>query len=233
MSTTRVSRPQALAAKSRPDGAFDRKQSNPVNGTTSEAPAPTTRAEQRRREIVATAATLFNEKGYALTGMEDIAFALGMAKPTMYHYFRSKDQILTAIHEEVSLVLRQRISSREAAALGPAERLFEMIVDILELSETHPGHQRVWAEHQRELPADAREARRVRVVEYVSIVESCLREGIDQGIFRPVDTYLTTMQIIGMSTWAYQWIHDSHAWRARDVAHVFWGNLWRGLNVAT
>jgi AcrR family transcriptional regulator len=187
------------------------------------------KADQRRKEIVARAAELFNERGYALTSMEDIANALGMAKPTLYHYFRSKEQILAAIHEEVSQVLRQRLKARELAALGPAQQLFEIIVDILELSETHPGHQRVWTEHARELSDAARAAREVRVQEYQSIIANCIEGGIREGVFRPVDVWLTTMQITGMATWAYVWFRSEPKRRARDVAHVFWGNLFTGL----
>ena len=40
----------------------------------------------RERDIVATAARLFKEKGYRATTLEDIAAAVGMLKGSLYYY---------------------------------------------------------------------------------------------------------------------------------------------------
>lgn len=64
-----------------------------------------TRADQKRGQIATRAAALFDGQGYHATTMEDIAAAVGIAKPTLYHYYRPKAEILYAIHEEcVSVV---------------------------------------------------------------------------------------------------------------------------------
>lgn len=46
--------------------------------------------ETRRQEIVATASQLFQSKSYKHTSMNDVMDALGIAKGTIYHYFKSK-----------------------------------------------------------------------------------------------------------------------------------------------
>jgi len=60
----------------------------------SDASPPTPRAGGRRAEIVEIAARLFDRHGYHSTSMDDIAEAVGLRKPSLYHYFKSKDQIL-------------------------------------------------------------------------------------------------------------------------------------------
>src|SRR3954452_6177364 len=54
----------------------------------------------RRDEILREAALLFLESGYRGTSMGTIADRVGIAKPTLYHYWRSKEDILYEIHKQ-------------------------------------------------------------------------------------------------------------------------------------
>ncbi|WP_242130063.1 TetR/AcrR family transcriptional regulator [Sphingobium sp. Sx8-8] len=56
-----------------------------------------TRSEQKRREIVAAAASLFVEQGYERTSMSAISERVGGSKATLYGYFESKEELLRAV----------------------------------------------------------------------------------------------------------------------------------------
>lgn len=65
-------------------------------------PRATTRARQadlRRDELLATCLRLFAEQGFKATTIADIAAATDTAHGLVYHYFRSKDELLVAILE--------------------------------------------------------------------------------------------------------------------------------------
>lgn len=111
--------------------------------------------QQRHQQIVSEAAALFDEAGYTNATMDDLAKSVGVAKPTLYHYFRSKDEILQAIHEEFIDLLIMRHEQRAITGLGPEHLLREIMVDILDLMETHHGHVRVFFEHHRQLSPKA------------------------------------------------------------------------------
>ncbi|MGV8129626.1 MAG: TetR/AcrR family transcriptional regulator [Methanolinea sp.] len=55
--------------------------------------------EEVRKKIIATAHTLFHERGYLNTKMSDIATALGVTKPTIYNYFDTKENLFIAVAE--------------------------------------------------------------------------------------------------------------------------------------
>ncbi len=55
--------------------------------------------EQRRQEIIFAAKALFQEKQYEKTTMQDLIDHLGIAKGTIYHYFKSKEELLVAVIE--------------------------------------------------------------------------------------------------------------------------------------
>ena len=54
----------------------------------------------RWNEIVDAAATLFRQKGFVATSLEDIAGEVGMYKGSLYHYIKSKEDLLTAVVRE-------------------------------------------------------------------------------------------------------------------------------------
>ena len=59
------------------------------------------KAAERKSEIVNTAHHLFQIKGYDKTTMQDVMDHLGIAKGTIYHYFKSKEELLEAVIETI------------------------------------------------------------------------------------------------------------------------------------
>src|ERR1019366_6225857 len=96
----------------------------------------------------------FDTRGFQATSMEDIADAVGLRKPSLYHYFKSKDDILFLIHDEFIELLLQRHLHRLEIGVEPKILLLEAMSDMLELMDTHRGHIRVFFEARRELPAN-------------------------------------------------------------------------------
>lgn len=55
--------------------------------------------ELKRQAVLRTAAALFRSKGVENTALSDVADALNVSKPTIYYYFRNKDEVLIALIE--------------------------------------------------------------------------------------------------------------------------------------
>jgi AcrR family transcriptional regulator len=58
--------------------------------------------ETRRQEIIETAAELFEKKGIRKTSITEIAKTLCVAKGLVYYYFSSKDELVTAVIEQLA-----------------------------------------------------------------------------------------------------------------------------------
>ena len=196
-----------------------------------EARTPAGGATQRRTEIVQHASELFDEVGYHTTSMDDIAKAVGLAKPTLYHYFQSKDSILLAVHEEfIRLLLGRQRTRALSEDQDPIEVLYEVMVDIIDLMRTHRGHVRVFFEHHRELPADARSGAMADRDEYFRSVRQIFEAGQARGVFRG-DPELSALALFGMCNWAYQWYDPKGRLTTQDVARYFHGVLLDGVAV--
>ena len=56
--------------------------------------------EDNRTKLLTCATNLFTARGYDAVGVQEIADAAGIKKPTLYHYFGSKSGLLKAILDE-------------------------------------------------------------------------------------------------------------------------------------
>lgn len=186
-------------------------------------------AEERRQQVVVEAATLFDEVGYESATMDDIAKRVGVAKPTLYHYFQSKDQILQAIHQDFIDLLLARHNRRLETNQAPETLLLAIMTDVLGLMETHRGHVRVFFEHHRQLPKDAKDVIRLKRDQYQQIVEELFAAGVRLGAFRRTDPSLATLALFGMCNWAYQWYSPGGLLPPEGIANQFWGFLVFGI----
>lgn len=80
-------------------------------------------SEWRHREILEAARRIFARLSYAATNVEEIAKEAGMAKGTVYLYFKSKEEILAAVLASDLKCLIDKTIDGMSAAKTFAERL--------------------------------------------------------------------------------------------------------------
>jgi AcrR family transcriptional regulator len=191
--------------------------------------APAVTGDERRRQLIETAAELFDSRGYHRTSVEDVAEACGIRKPTLYHYFSSKDEILRSIHDEFIDLLIERQDARVARGLNATEIIFEVMRDVLDLMRTHRGYVRVFFEHHRDLSDDSRDAIRAKRDRYQASIEQIFVRGAADGELRDVDPRLATLVLAGMCNWAYQWYQPDGVLSSEQIARQFCSILVEGL----
>lgn len=166
---------------------------------------PTVAAEQRIRDIVRGAARLFDEIGYHATNMEMVAHAAQLRKPTLYHYIKSKEEILLRIHQALiddfaatHLVRAEQGYSREAQLLG-------IVTDILRAIADNGGYVRAFFEHYRELDPDMRRQISGKRQAYFKCVTDLIADGVADGVYHTGDVRLSALFLLGQVNWAYTW----------------------------
>lgn len=177
----------------------------------------------RLDEIVARAATLFDDQGYHQTRMEDIAEAVGLKKSTLYHYIKSKEEILTLIHTEFLDLLLESLDAPDREIMTPEELLRETMRDLIRLMGTHRSHVRVFFEHHRELTGDFRSSIEARRDAYFGRVRDFIVIASAEGTYRVNRVDLATLAVFGMCNWAYQWFDAAGPETADEVAELFFG----------
>lgn len=81
--------------------------------------------EDMRRLILEAARKLFLEQGYEKTSIRNIADAIEYSPGTIYLYYKDKNELLFALHEEAFLKMMQELI-KVTGIKDPFERLVEM-----------------------------------------------------------------------------------------------------------
>jgi len=164
------------------------------------------------RDILRTAARLFQERGYDATSMQDIASALHFSKAALYHHFESKDEILFQIMDYGMDVFEERVLSEIRPIVDPEERLRTCI--RLHIQLVLRGRDReitVILHENRALPPDANKQINARKKSYIVLLENLIGEvqrkraaGKALGTVHP---QVAAFALLGMINWTYQWYH--------------------------
>jgi AcrR family transcriptional regulator len=138
--------------------------------------------EVRRQEIVATARELFQKNEYEKTAMQDVMDRLGIAKGTIYHYFKSKEELLEAVVEDIVTEniahLQESLNATQGNALDKLRVLItsgNLADDQDEILEHlhRPGNIGL---HTRQLA--------VTLSRLAPLYASLIRQGCEEGLFQ-------------------------------------------------
>lgn len=91
--------------------------------------------EKRRSEIARRSIGVFARKGFQASTIQDIADAAGIGKGTIYHYFRTKEEILRAVSSEIFLEVERSLGAALLRLDEPEERLVALIQESMNLTE--------------------------------------------------------------------------------------------------
>src|ERR1700709_1880993 len=74
---------------------------------------------------------LFAEYGYAQTSVQQIVDAAGVTKGALYHYFKSKDDLLFDIYDRILSLQRQHLDDIVGRALPTGETMRLVCEDVV------------------------------------------------------------------------------------------------------
>ncbi|OZG71614.1 TetR family transcriptional regulator [Hahella sp. CCB-MM4] len=83
--------------------------------------------DSARGRLLSKAAHLFKEKGYERTTVRDLAASVGIQSGSIFHHFRSKEEILFAVMEETILYITAKMEEALSKASSPKESLLALI----------------------------------------------------------------------------------------------------------
>lgn len=170
------------------------------------------RKELVREQLIDIAASLFQTKGFDQTSMNDIARALGLGRSAVYHYFRSKEEILASLVESESATPSNELESiRAASGMTATEKLRHAVIGGVTRRLSGQSRFNMLSRLEPQIPEALRpqyNASRRHILDlYVALIE----EGIASGEFRPVDPKIAAFAVIGMANWTSNWYSASGA----------------------
>ncbi|GAB2628887.1 TetR/AcrR family transcriptional regulator [Prescottella soli] len=166
---------------------------------------PSHAAAQRER-VLAGAADIFSKQGYRATSMNEIAAAVDLSKPTLYHYFRNKEELLIRLYEDVmneSLATARRIVD---TVPNPLDALRDLIAYRVRYTCENQAIHKVFFEEEEELPPELLHSVMEMRKQFEDVMKGLVGQHLDgtgRSLMVSETVYVNTC--LGAANWVYKW----------------------------
>ena len=172
--------------------------------------------------LLAEATRLFAERGYDRTSVQEIVEAAGVTKGALYHYFGSKDDLLSEIYGRVLRLQTDRLNTIAARPGAVEQRLAEAAADVVVTSIQNLDDTKIFFRSMHQLSPEKQKAVRAERRRYHETFRALVEEGQRDGHFRAemrpdlvVDFFFGSVHHLGT------WYHADGPLSADQVATEF------------
>ena len=138
--------------------------------------AELTRYDQKLEMILRTSARIFAEKSYHSTSMRDISRATGVSLAGLYHYCKSKEELLFLIQDHCFGRVLERFEERIKEVSDPVEKLRIFIDNHLSFFAANMAEMKVLSHEAESLGGDLHEHVSAKKGRYARVARKILRE---------------------------------------------------------
>jgi TetR/AcrR family transcriptional regulator, cholesterol catabolism regulator len=178
----------------------------------------------RLDQIYYVAAKIFCDKGYDATSMSDIADAVGITKAGIYHYVKSKQDLLFAIMNfgmdklELHVILPARAVTDAEQRLRAILRNHSLLIIKGSAPEGYSPLTVLNDEMAGLTPAHRRKVQQ-RKRAYMDLMRETLLQLKEEGKLKDVDTTVAAFSLFGMLLWLSRWYRPDGRLTGEDVAN--------------
>ncbi|GHF37658.1 AcrR family transcriptional regulator [Amycolatopsis bartoniae] len=182
------------------------------------------------RRLLAAATKLFAQQGYDRTSVQEIVAAAGVTKGAMYHYFGSKDDLLSEIYGRVLRLQTEQLEKVAATEAPVAERLRRAAQDVVVSTIENLDDMTIFLQSVHLLAPEKSRAVRAERRRYHERFRALVEEGQRAGEFRAdkpadivVDFFFGSVHHLGA------WYRSGGRLSAREVGEHYADLLLAGL----
>jgi TetR/AcrR family transcriptional regulator, fatty acid metabolism regulator protein len=152
----------------------------------------------RRDRIIESALEIFAKKGFQEATISEISKAAGVSDATVYEYFKSKEELLFVIPEEITENSIKETEMVLPYLRGAEPKLRAIVQGYVNTYENNPEYTNLIMLHLRSNRNFLKTTAYEVIRKAAGFMLSCIKEGIDTGVFRKdTDPYLVRAMILG------------------------------------
>ncbi len=181
----------------------------------------TARATSSAARIYDSALRLFSERGYHASGIREIAGLAGVNTSVLYHYARSKDDLLSQLLADGTA--RYRAAALRCVAEGerPEERLVALVSTQVMANGRHRRMARVLDHEQSALPRRLRKDVLRMTAEVEQLWDETIAAGAEEGVFAVESPRMARLALLRMAAGVNQWYAERGALSIEEIARIF------------
>lgn len=163
------------------------------------------RYDQKLEFILRTSARIFAEKNYHSTTMRDIARATKVSLSGLYHYCKSKEELLFLIQDNCFGRVLERLEQRLSGISEPEQKLRIFIENHLAFFAANMAEMKVLSHEADSLGRELQRQVSGKKEKYTRLARKILSEVQQQKPERQIDLTVATYALFGMMNWIYNW----------------------------
>lgn len=171
----------------------------------------------KREAVLHAAVESFNNKGFNSTSLDEVAVALNVTKPTIYHYFSNKDEVLFECVRLGIESLRNALDAVEDTGANGRDRLRALMHGYAKVMTEDFG-MCVARTADHELSDTSRNRFRALKREVDDSVRDIVKQGMLDGSIPAGDPRMITFVLTGALNWVGHWFDSSGEMTAEEVA---------------
>ena len=169
-----------------------------------------TKHDQKLEFILRNAARIFAEKNYHSTTMRDISRATNVSLAGLYHYCKSKEELLFLIQDNCFGRVLERLEVRLSEVQDPVSQLRIFIENHLSFFAANMAEMKVLSHEAESLAGDLHTHVSTKKEKYTRLARRILQDIQQQQEGQSqVDLTVATYALFGMMNWTYNW-YDPH-----------------------
>jgi len=177
------------------------------------------RYDQKLEFILRTAARIFAEKNYHSTSMRDISRATNVSLAGLYHYCKSKEELLFLIQDNCFGRVLERLEQRLEGVADPVTKLGIFIENHLSFFAANMSEMKVLSHEAESLGGDLYNHVSTRKDKYTKLARQILREVQEtQASKESIDLTVATYALFGMMNWIYNWFDPQGKLKVSDLS---------------
>jgi len=177
-----------------------------------------TNPDSARGRLLVKAAHLFKMKGYERTTVRDLANEVGIQSGSIFHHFKTKEEILKAVMEEAIRYNTERMKRALANSQTAKEKLLELIKCELTSITGFTGEAMSvlvyeWRSLSEESQAHILSLRDIYEQLWLDVLDQAKEEGLIKG-----DTFILRRFLTGALSWTTTWFDERGGMSLDDLA---------------
>jgi len=177
--------------------------------------------KNRYNEILDVATELFAKNGYRATSVREIAESVNITKATLYHYFKSKEEILFSILNKVMDEALEELKKISRLNIPPEEKLKnvlkfyskyyvakqnDLILLVNELNSLNDEYKKVLVEKEKI---------------YLNLMKSIFRELKQSNKLKDIPLTVLAFTFFGMVHYTIYWYNPEGPIKANELSEYF------------
>jgi AcrR family transcriptional regulator len=164
--------------------------------------------DQRREQLLATAANVFAEKGFHPTTMRDLSRATGMSLAGIYHYVPGKDELLYLIQQRCFEGVLAGAEQAVREGHTPADRIERFIRHHVSFFARHMSEMKVLSHEANSLTGTRLAGVNGLKRRYVELLRGLIAD-MDGDPAGRTDPHVAAYALFGMMNWIYNWYNPT------------------------